>query len=127
MEPDRPCWPPKPRARSRAVTAGTREKKKQVDPAFPVMPDEPATVPRVTKDHLRNLYRSEFPKTASAIALLKTTRKSLLKKREEEREEKGEEEENKNGQIGREERRKRGSGGGREGAREGSENPKPAC
>lgn len=53
-------------------------------------------MPCVTKDHLRNLYRSEFPKTASAIALLKTTRKSLLKKREEEREEEVEEKENKN-------------------------------
>lgn len=123
--------PHKPRARSRSVTAGTREKKKQADPAFPVMPNEPATGPCVTKEHLRDLYRSEFPKTASAIALLKATRKSLLKKGEEEREEEGEEEENKNGTQkdrlgGKKEGREEVGVGGRERGR-GAENPKPAC
>lgn len=40
-EQDYPCQSLKPRARSRS---GPREKKKQVDPAFLLMPSEPTTL-----------------------------------------------------------------------------------
>lgn len=81
--------PPKPRARSRPVTAGPREKEKNtgIQPfqSWPV-----SQVLRFAKPtiNLRHLSHSELHRTGSATALLKSTKESALK---EERRRRGEE------------------------------------